>query len=781
MKSAALELKLDGRALGADCDNCPLNGRTVVPPTPATAGCRLVVVAESPGRNEEIEGAPLIGPSGFMLDRNLRTLKVSRSACHLTNAILCRPTQKMTPKEWKTALKCCRPRLEAELAKVEAPILAIGGKSLQTLTGKAKIMPWRGVQVPGLAPWEGRAITPTVHPAFIMRGKPQWEPVFRLDIKRALNPTKWTWPEIVIEEGTAMMIALRRLAHTRKPLGVDVETSGIDPMFSKLLCVGLANEDVAVSVPWPPQDPVVKEVVAAILADPDIEKVMHNGQHDLLTLKSHGLPVCGGLFDTLLAHATVAPQLPHDLGLVASCEFPAPRWKSIFRVESDLKGADAFTKRDPYELRDYNAKDATITAMLRRPLRQRLRSTHNGEALFNEYLQLSDLAMRMRERGLEVNRGVFDRHRVELTAAMEREGAAFAALGVPAELGANGMHRSLKKLFFDSFGIRPRHYSEKTGEPQLDAETLKQLTTHTDRLVSGAARAVLSFRQYGKLLSTYIDGLPIGPDGLVHPVWKVYGTLTGRWSSQDPNAQNIPPEMRDIFAAREGCRFVAADFSQLELRIVAELSQDPLLLKWYREGLDVHTENAKMVFETNEPTDAQRKLAKNVVYAMNYGGGADTIWRTLLPKFPRLTLRVVQQVIAMWFKTHPAIKEWQAQQVALANERLYVEAPVSGRREYFHSGHAEPTKALNYPIQSTAGDLMNRAILVLDKRIDWSREGIILQVHDEIVCEGPDPKRLAGLLREAMEAPINIGGQQVSFPLSAIEYGRDWFNMESLP
>jgi DNA polymerase I len=532
-----------------------------------------------------------------------------------------------------------------------------------------------------------------------------------------------------------------------------------------------------VSVPWGKHEALLRNVLES-----NLPKVFHNGQHDLLSLKYNGIDVLGKVFDTLLAHSIVGPQLPHDLGFVAALEFHAPRWKSEFRVETDLKGTEAFSKRPAHELRTYNARDAWMTVLLLEPLRQRLNQTHKGNELFAELTQLSDLAMRMREYGMKVARGQFSLHHEQLTALMTQAESDFKAIvGDRAELGKAGGSRTLHKLFFHDFGIKPLNYTDE-GEPQLDAKMLQHIQTSPNPQAAAVAKHTLAFRKAAKIRSTYLDGLSLDENDYLHPVWKCHGTITGRWSSGDPNAQNWPLTMRDLVVPRRDGNFiVGADFSQLELRIIALLASDDKLLKWYDQGEDVHTLTATALFGSKKPTKLERDIAKTIEYAFSYSISSDvtTAWKTAVLKFPFLTIQRMEKFRKLWFQEHPWLRDWQLATVKQADKDGYIEAPLSGRRRYFHDGHVDPNEVLNFPMQSTAGDLCNRAILAIDRELDWGKEQVIGQVHDAIYLEGPDPFRLYKLLQVHMEQTVTLNGYTMKFPVD-IGIAKNWKDSGSL-
>lgn len=793
--------------LGANCRVCPLKGQKVVLPQ-VRRDAKMILLGESPGKVEEYEGRPFSGPTGQWVDECLADLGIARGKIHISNALLCRPKPKMTPGEWKEAISCCAPRLEKELKATRARfIFACGKAALQATTGIGKIAPWIGAPLrpePPKVPKKSKKkilyranysqfqVLPTLHPTFCRYRKPAYQPVYARHLQRAwmlangeLKP--WKWPKIVVEVGQEMIDGLVYILSSKLPIGVDVETAGDDPVQANLLCVGFANKHIAVSVPWPldvyPQHgPRLRELIAQILDSPN-EKVLQNGKHDEISLSVHNLPLRNFSFDTMLAHAVVAPELPHDLGFITALEYHAPRHKSEFHVESDAKGMAKFTKAEPFALRTYNAKDAFVQVIDGEALKPQVAETHRGKELLAEYMALARVSMKMQWRGIRVDPKKFARHRVQLRA---RKKAALydlrriaKAVGI-ADLNPNS-NRLIKSLFFDKFKIKPRRFSEKTQQPKLDEEELQNLLTSENAAASMAARALLRYRRWTKLLSVYIERLPVKRhrgDLFVRSTWKVHGTVTGRWSSAKPNCQNLPrpkrikqegriielPGLRDIFCAREGMYLMEADYSQLELRILALLANDDKLLKWYAEGRDVHYLNAQELFETDEPTDQDRDLAKRYVYGANYGGAPETIWKSLVVDFPELELETVEMLHRRWFLTHPKIVRWQQAQLKSARVNRYVEEPISGRREYIW-GDIEPTKIYNFPIQGAAASIINPACLALAKELDFKTESLLLQVHDALVLEGPDPVHLYKLLKKHMERTVLLNGAKITFPV----------------
>lgn len=380
---------------GAECGKCPLGSRVAVPPEPATDGpAQIWVVGEAPGGTEEILKRPLAGESGMYFNERVSEFEkiyelCKRSKMHITNAQLCRPKKHMKPSEIKTALKACSPRLLNELKGVPEGglVMAMGSRAMQVLTGKAQVAPWRGYPLKAVKPYEflnerKATVFPMFPPQFIMR-QPAYSYVFRQDWFRALqwhsgDLTHWQWPEIQIGETGPALIALLEKLSKEPVLGLDVETAGVNPWTADLLCIGFGGQAGAVSVTWPTRDKYVEELVRGILADPKVGMALHNANFDKISLLANKLEYkCELEHDTLIYHRILFPLLRHDLSLVASAEVGGPRWKSLFRVMSDLKGGERFrkAKEDPTtlaELEIYNAKDSWMTWALLQQLLNRM-------------------------------------------------------------------------------------------------------------------------------------------------------------------------------------------------------------------------------------------------------------------------------------------------------------------------------------------------------------------------------------------------------------------------
>ena len=647
----------------------------------------------------------------------------------------------------------------------------------------------------------------------------------------------WKWPKIITEPGPAMEAALRKLLKAKR-VGLDVENFG-EIEKSTVMALGVASEKLAVSMPchgyyakgrewvkpieeWPRGKQCLK-LYKQIVESKTIKKVYQNGQHDILTFESLGWHPRGYQFDTLLAHAVVAPAMRHKLSLIACIEFHADRWKDEFAAGTDAKGAEAFVRRRSVDLRVYNAKDCIITVMLAKPLETRLNNFYNGPAIMAGYMERAKIAIEMRRTGVQVDTSKFGHHKEVLRGRMASSKADLRYIA--RRFGCHKPYRNRRaneysdryrdrrrvynrtsgkifnpnskrhtdKLFFDKLGVPVKKYTKK-GAPSLDQKYLTNLVVHPNVLIQAAARALLRYRRYAKLLKTYILGLTMDKDNIVHPTWNVHGAKTFRWSSQDPNVMNLPkpkikvllngkkkviaPGLRDIFMAHRGGWIVAGDYSQLELRILALLSGDKKLLAWYAQGIDVHQQNAKELFGVENPSKQQRDLAKRFVYGCNYGGDARTIWQALVVDFPSLSLLAVERLIQRWYALHPAIVDWQ--QLVLRQARLnkYIEAPLSRHRLYF-IGPPEATKVFNYPIQHTAADIINAALMRVRAAIKWEEMPLLFQVHDELVlnadADWPSLLKAARILWKKMPQKVTLNGHTMDMTVD-VKIGRDYGN-----
>jgi len=791
-------------------------------------------VGDVPGEVDEHAKKPFQGEPGFVIQENLKRLGIPKEEVGYTYAIACRPRSEPSAKEWSRAVVCCRPRLAAELGVLAADRAAVpgdaavpsvpvpglpddasgsrragavcaevGGLALKALTGHAKLDSWFGAPLQGGTPkalggrksyeidFSGLRVLGLLDLGTCLKRRALLSAFSALLTRAALwscgRLPLWSWaPAFVLADAPALA-ALQRMLARGRPVAVDIETQGLDSLKDKMMCLGLSDGVESVCLPWDAYHsgkwgavpglldyeigPALLQAIKDLLGSP-APKVFHNGQHDILGLEVAGVHVENYARDTLLCHRIIAPALDHDLGGACATEFPAPRWKTDFHVLTDKKGAEAFVKRDPIVLRTYCATDANATWLLDERCEKHLAGIPRGRELYDSQMVLARLAMSMRSHGIQVDMRALRAHKTELTAG--RIGALESLQGIVEHFGFEDEFnpqspKHLRALFFGHLGLKAWKRT-KTGLDALDAAVLEKLLVHEDPTVAEVARAVLEYREVNKLLRTYVDGLPVGRDRTLRPTWRVDGARTGRWSSQSPNVMNVPPEMRDMLVPRAGLVMVGADYSALEARILALLSGDEALLQAIAAGEDIHMATARLVFGP-EATREHRALSKTIFFAKVYGSGDAKILMNMREKNPAATMQQAVDLRVKWDSIHAGAVAWIQQQNSLAYRRHWVEIPFNGLRHYFY-GYVEPTKVANTQIQGTAAHLINSAIVTLT-RLLGEQEKVLLQVHDELVCEGPSRESLEPKMRQAMERTLEWEGRSMRFAVE-VHSGANW-------
>jgi len=595
-------------------------------------------------------------------------------------------------------------------------------------------------------------------------------------------------------------------------LAFDTETTSTDQMMASLVGVSFAwEEKKARYVPSPmpdgtPEQSVVDALRPALEADG--LKVGHNLKYDLVVLARHGVRAAGPLFDTMVAHYLIAPEEPHNLDAVSSATL-SYRPKPI----TDLigTGRNQITMRDvPVEdAGPYACEDADIALRLVAPLREQLEEDGLLQIAEEIEFPLIRVLADMEMAGVKIDTQVLDRISGELGSEIETQESEIFELagrefnvGSTKQLGevlfnpppseeeraaavrwaeemkdpkAAGKTKKQLKEERPTFGIGLDVISKtSTGKPQTDENVLHELST--EHPLPGL---VLDWRKLAKLKSTYVDKLGelIHPEtGRVHTDFNQTITSTGRLSSSNPNLQNIPVrtemgrEIRRAFVAEEGFCLMAADYAQIELRIIADMSGDKGLREAFDQGLDIHTATAARVFDRDldDVTRTMRNQVKQVNYGIPYGISAFGLAQRM-----RVGRKDAEQLIEQYRKSYPDVIRFLDILIERAQEKKYAET-LTGRRRYIPSIRARNFNerafaervAVNMPIQGTQADMIKIAMVRIHDRMaeEGLRSRMILQVHDELVFEVADEERdvMADLVREEManalplDVPIEI-------------------------
>jgi DNA polymerase-1 len=533
----------------------------------------------------------------------------------------------------------------------------------------------------------------------------------------------------------------------------DTETTSLNYMIAEVVGVSFALEaGVAAYVPLAHDYPgapdqldrqQVLDRLRPILEDESVGKVGQHLKYDANVLANHDITLRGIREDTMLeSYVLDSTSSRHDLDTLALSHL---NQSTISFEEVAGKGAKQLTfNQVPIEqAAPYAAEDAEVTWRLHAVLSDRLHQVESLSSLYRELeIPLVPVLSRIERNGALVCRDTLASHSQELGQRMlALEANAHELAGGPFNLGSP---KQLGEILFNRLELPVLKKTPK-GAPSTAEDVLAELA-----LDYPLPAVLMEYRSLSKLKSTYTDKLPEMIDsktGRVHTSYHQAVTATGRLSSSDPNLQNIPirteegRRIRQAFIAADGCKIVAADYSQIELRIMAHLSQDAGLLGAFAEGLDVHSATAAEVFgvDINQVSGDQRRKAKAINFGLIYGMSAFGLGKQL-----GLGRNEAQEYIDLYFDRYPGVADYMARTRSLAHEKGYVET-LRGRRLYLPEINARNRQrqqaaertAINAPMQGTAADMIKLAMLAVDEWLDEDQvqARMIMQVHDELVFE----------------------------------------------
>jgi len=563
----------------------------------------------------------------------------------------------------------------------------------------------------------------------------------------------------------------------------DTETTSTDPMYASLVGLSFSwTAEEAVYVPTPLPDGTDMDTVLDVLGpilEKDTTTVGHNLKYDLLVMRRHGVEVGGSLVDTMVAHYLVAPEENHNMGDVA---------RSVLNYKmvpiSDLigDGADEESMRDVAveEAAPYACEDADIALRLADALEEQLAEDELLEIAEDMEFPLVRVLAEMEHVGIRADTDVLD----EISSGLQEklddiESEIFELAGEEFNINST---QQLGEILFEKLDL-PVVSKTPTGKPSTKESVLEELSTEHD--IPGL---VLDWRSTYKIKSTYLDALGelVHPEtGRIHTSFNQTRTSTGRLSSSDPNLQNIPirtdmgREIRRAFVPRDGWTLVAADYAQIELRILASMSEDDAMQETFHEGGDIHTDAAARVYglDPDNVTSDQRRKAKEVNYGIPYGISPWGLAQRL-----RMPVDEAQDLIKQYRQSYPGVSQLLNELVEEARENGYAQT-LLGRRRYLpdidasnsNQRSAAERVAVNMPIQGTQADMIKIAMNEIRDRLraeDWEAE-MLLQVHDELVFEVP-PNELSDvqqLVEEEMRDALPLEDVPV---LVEIDTGDDW-------
>lgn len=486
------------------------------------------------------------------------------------------------------------------------------------------------------------------------------------------------------------------------------------------------------------------KLLACIFSLPDVEKSGHNLKFDLSMLAWKGVDTCGPFFDTMIAHALIEPDRRHGMDALSEQYLgytPIP----ITRLIGEKKSTQiTMMDVDPSAVAEYAAEDADVTWQLRERFSADLRR-QNLEKVFHDIeMPLLPVLIRMEKHGISLDRSALETASGELATTIGNvEQRIYELAGTPFNLNSP---RQLGEILFDKLQLIDKAKKTKTGQYSTDESILTELAADHE-----IARRVLEYREAAKLKSTYVNALPgyIHPaTGRVHTSFSQAGAITGRLASSNPNLQNIPirsemgQQIRAAFVPSEQDRMLlSADYSQIELRVMAELSGDAGMMEAFAQGLDIHAATAARVYRipVSAVTPEMRRKAKMVNFGIIYGISAFGLAQRLAIGRSEAT-----EIIGQYFAQYPGVKTYMDETIASCKKNGYVET-LTGRRRWIRDigsanatirGAAERT-AINTPIQGTAADMIKIAMVRIDARLRALavESTMILQVHDELVFD----------------------------------------------
>lgn len=522
------------------------------------------------------------------------------------------------------------------------------------------------------------------------------------------------------------------------------------------------------------------EIFRPFFEKESILKIAHNLKYDYKILKRYGIELKGNLFDTMIAHYLLNPDGRHGMDYLSEIYLNYTPIAIETLIGKKGKKQGNFREVDLQVQTDYAAEDADITFQLFEIFAPQIKKEGLEDLFYKVEMPLMQVLAKMELEGVALDVQWLEQESIDLENDLKHlESQIFELSG---EVFNMNSPRQLGEILFDKMQLDPKAKKTKTGQYQTSEDVLQKLASKHEII-----QHILEYRTYQKLKSTYVDALPqqIEPtDGRVHTNFSQTTAATGRLASLNPNLQNIPirtlrgQQIRGAFVAPQGHKIISADYSQIELRLIAEISDETNMIEAFQRGEDIHASTASKLFGVpiEEVSKTQRSQAKTVNFGIVYGQSAFA-----LAEQTGLSRTEAKQMIDAYYDTYPKLKEWMAQQVQKARQLGYVET-ILGRKRHLkdiHSnnfvvkGHAE-RNAVNAPIQGSAADIIKMAMINIDRRLGEQKlqTKMLLQVHDELIFEAPEEEiNLATeLIKSEMESAF-----ETKVPLSVeVGVGDNW-------
>ena len=571
---------------------------------------------------------------------------------------------------------------------------------------------------------------------------------------------------------------------TNKILSLDTETTSTSAIDAELVGLSFAvKEFEAFYVPVPANREEALQIVNIFkpaYENPEILKVGQNLKYDLEVLRNYGIELKGQMWDTMIAHYLIQPELHHNMDYMAEIYLNYQTIHIDELIGPKGKNQKSMRSLPPSQVYEYAAEDADITLRLKNKLEPELKKAECEDLFYNIEMPLMPVLAEMEMNGVCLDTASLAETSKQFTNRMnEIEARIYELAGEHFNIASP---KQVGEILFDKLKIVEKAKKTKTGQYVTSEEVLQQLKNKHEIVAD-----ILEHRGLKKLIGTYIDALPklINPKtGHIHTSFNQTITATGRLSSSDPNLQNIPirgedgKEIRKAFIPEPGCLFFSADYSQIELRVMAHLSQDAEMIKVFSEGKDLHAATAANIYKKpiEEVTRDERTKSKRANFGIIYGITVFGLAERL--DIPRDEAKML---IDGYFDTFPQVHDYMEKSKEVARQQGYV-TTLFGRRRYLpdinsHNatvrGFAE-RNAINAPIQGTAADIIKVAMIRIFNRFkaEGIRSKMILQVHDELnFSVYPEEKeKVEGIVLQEMQNALNL-----SVPLVADSgFGQNW-------
>ncbi len=595
---------------------------------------------------------------------------------------------------------------------------------------------------------------------------------------------KDTKADYKLVENDSQIEELKQILSQAKEFAFDTETTSLNPHIADIVGISFAvKENQAFYVPMPANFELAKDKLnefASFFENAQVLKIGQNIKYDLTILLKYSINVQGKLFDTMIAHHLLSPNLKHNLDYLAETYL---NYKTIHIDELiGKKGASQGNMKDlkPERIKDYAAEDADITLKLKNIFAKKIKDEQLDNIFENLEMPLIYVLTSMEHNGVNLDINFLSNYRkqiVEKILLLEKQ--IFDIAGGSFNISST---KQLGEILFKKLKISDKPKLTKTKQFATDeAELLKYQAKHP------IVDLILEYRSLKKLISTYIDALPklINPlSKKLHTSYNQAITVTGRLSSNNPNLQNIPirtPEGREIrkaFIPSEGNIFIDADYSQIELRLMAHLSQDPNMLDAFRNGKDIHAQTAANIFNVSldKVTKQMRYQAKTANFAMIYGSSAFGLAQNL-----NISRSEAKKLIDNYFATYPKVKEYMDRMIEQARKNQIV-TTLMGRKRYLRDINSRNSlirsnaehNAINTPIQGSAADIIKLAMIKIFEKFNEKnlKSKMILQVHDELLFDVFTEEKdiVLEIIKNEMENAVEL-----SVPLIVdISQGNNW-------